>query len=548
MTTPATHEACARRWCHALPRFAVIDIAFGLGWTFGEAAVAAGELELALAWARAHPVQGRWFSRSAALSRVSQALRDGGRDELARELLAEAFTSVPAGQDDQVVDLLVQHELDDANVSLIALHRVLPSNPDKAHAAELAWYLVRAQLDPEMETAYLEALTSAFPRIDRASEAHCAIAAALWILHARRGDADAAAEARQHVLDTQASDFIGVPSYAGRAVIAAALAAGELAAVAPRFHGPLRRDVVDAFVRGGDPDGALALAYPPRWLPARLARACPDDARAPSWRASAEAAEPEMVEQYGEGLLTAGELREARLEFAAMHASSDRPRAREVVAAITREALDKVAATLDDGRNFVVEVAAGQRELGLVADDKWFTPQGQRRLERALAEWRDAPDMTARFRQARPGRTIFAAAAALGLRGDEAGALALMERAFVGEEGLVSLIQDLQPELVAARLATDQIEAALALARFEPLAAAAVAPIVVELAAMGHLPEALELLGPALDRVCTVRDLHTLMPAVLAVSADRAACAAEMLAALTRADAEVATISALVDG
>ncbi|PCC75668.1 hypothetical protein SAMN02745121_00208 [Nannocystis exedens] len=111
-----------------------------------------------------------------------------------------------------------------------------------------------------------------------------------------------------------------------------------------------------------------------------------------------------------------------------------------------------------------------------------------------------------------------------------------LERAFVGEEALVSLIRDVQPGLVQAYLATDPIEVARELARVEPMRPAALAPVVVELAGFGHLAAALELRVPALARATSPDDLVTLAPAVLAVAADRSAATA-MLDELDRADA-----------
>ncbi|MFY0531151.1 hypothetical protein [Nannocystis pusilla] len=228
---------------------------------------------------------------------------------------------------------------------------------------------------------------------------------------------------------------------------------------------------------------------------------------------------------------------EARLELIALRGAHDRSRARTELLTLAASIAADHAAVLQNARQFITDVEAGTRSLEPEIDEQWFTPDGERALARTLKEWCAAPDMATRFRIGRRGVRIFHAAAAFARRGDVARAEALMERAFVGEEALVSLIEAVQPGLVPAYLATDRIEVALALARFAPMRSDALAPLLVELAEFGHLAEALELLAPALERATSVGDLVTLAPAVLAVAADRSAAAAAMLDELDRADA-----------
>src|SRR5690242_11627810 len=56
VSTVPSSEACAWWWTNELPPLAAADLAMKLGWQFGEAALASGEVGLALAWARAFRV------------------------------------------------------------------------------------------------------------------------------------------------------------------------------------------------------------------------------------------------------------------------------------------------------------------------------------------------------------------------------------------------------------------------------------------------------------------------------------------------------------
>lgn len=545
MTTAATSEACTRRWCDELPRLTAADLAAELGGSFGEAALATGESELALAWARAYGV-GSVVGRSTALGRLASAARDAGEPELARWLFSEA--SACAQYEWHRVDLLVDAELDDPALFAIVRDRLARLGDDRRGPAERAWCLVRARLAASEEAAQLEIVGQTLARLSPDDERRVAADAALWIVHARRGEAKAASLARQRVVEAVEAGLDVLPPARARAVIAAAAAAGELAAIAPSLPWLLLRDIVVAHVRTGDVAGALARPHPPVWLPAVLARLLPDDPRAPAWSASAEASEAIVAEQADEGLLTSFELRDARIELAALRGRSDPGRGRAGLGEAIRDDVERLHATLQATRALVAGVGAGTRELALVGDDKWQTPRGERALARALERWCGAPDWAERYRQGRDGATIFAAATAFALAGDQPRALELMERGFVGDESLVSLIEAVQPALVTAWLATDQIERALGLAWADPLGGEALGPLLVELVAFDHAEDALALLGPGLERATSCAELRALAPAILAVADDREACAAAMLAALARAEAEIAGFTALAAG
>jgi hypothetical protein len=526
VTHESTAETCLERWWDDLPRRAINDYVHALGWTFGEVALAVGDVALARAWAQGFRVDSV-FARATALSRLAEAAR--GRPELVSALLREGYAC--ATHESQFVELLLVDDFADPAVAAVARERVYERLSELGGTADLAWYLVRARLPAAEEAAHLATLERVLPHRNEASR--CAMAAALRIVHARRGDL-AAAEAARQLIDLRRP----LPLYASRAVIVCAAAAGELAAIAPELDYFVRRDVLVALVGGGDVEAALA-----RWpgesvaRDALFARLAPDHPRAAEWRARAEAGAAELDQQYAEGLITSFEVHEAHLELIALRGAHDPSRARAELLTLAASIAADHAAMLQNARQLLTDVEAGTRSLEPVIDEQWFTPHGERALARALDEWCAAPDMAARFRMGRRGARIFHAAAAFARRGDVARAEALMERAFVGEEALVSLIQAVQPGLVPAYLATDRIEVALALAQFEPMRPDALAPLLVELAEFGHLAEALALLEPALERASSAGDLVTLAPAVLAVADDRSAAAAEMLDALDRADA-----------
>ncbi|MDC0672607.1 hypothetical protein [Nannocystis radixulma] len=541
MSTVPSSEACAWWWSSELPPLAAADLAMELGWQFGEAALTSGEVELALAWARAFRVD-TVNGRPTALGHLARAARDVGRIELARQLLAEAFACARHAW--HRVELILDAEFaDDAIAALVRDHVI--DREGGLDVVELAWYLARARLLDEEETPRLAIVTRVLSGLPREDQRRCAVDAALWLVHARRRETQAAADARQRVLDAVEAGLDIWPMGRSRAVIAAALAADELLALAPRLPWMLTPELVAALVRGGAVERALALPYPPAWLPARLARTRPDDPRAAEWIASAEASEAVLAEQYAEGLITSFEHRDARLELAAMRGRSDPARALAGLVDIMTDHAGGLLAGLHATRTSVTEVGAGE-ELELVGDEKWSTPGGERMLARALTEWCDAPDWPSRYRRGRHGANIFAAATTFALAGDRPRALALMQQAFVDDQNLVALLEPVQPTLVTAWLATGQVEQALGLAWAKPLSPVAVAPLIVELAAMDEAAEALKLLGPALTRAKDSADLRALAPAVLAVADDRAACAQEMLAALSAAEAAIAGITTSV--
>lgn len=509
----------------------VSDFARGLGWAFGEVAVAVGEVELALAWARAiEPEAGR----AAALGRVAAALL--AIDERhAGLVVAEALGSTRyAGE---VVSLLSDCALD-RFVFTGTLARGTTADSLVA-AAELAWVVARdGGYAPEDEARALASIRAA-PGLD--DELRLAIAAALWIIESRRGDADAAAAARRQVLD--ADRLATMPVYVQRAVITAAAYAGELPLVAGRLAFTMTRDLVAAYTRGGDVDAALAEAGGWPWIPVYLARMVPDDPRAAEWRERAQALGAELTERYADGLLTKFEEREARLELIALRAVDDSEEARSELIALVGTDVDRATASNAARREFVAGVAAGTRTLAVEANPKWFTPRGERALARALAQWCEPPDLRSRYSERREAAKIFDAAAAHGLRGDQPRALELMARGYAGEADAVSFIDEVQPPLIRALIVTDQVQRALELGFACALPPDALAPLVVELDASGYRDVALELLGPGFDRTAGSAGLFHLARGVLGVADDVVAAAGRMLAALAEADAELAAFA-----
>jgi len=544
MSTTATREACTRQWCSLLPQLAPADLAAKLGSVFGEAALACGADQLARAWARAFCVDSV-VGRSTALGRLASAARELGRPELARELLAEAFAC--AAHEWHRVDLILDADLADASVAALVRDQMTPRADRPRGVVELAWYLARAQLPADEEDAQLAIVTDVVAEQPPADQRRCAVDAALWLVHARRGDRATAAEARARVVDAIAAGLDFMPPGHSRAVIAAVMAAGELPALARELPWMLIHDVVAAQVHAGDLTTALMMPYPPPWLPARLARARPDDPRAPAWIASAEAHGATLAEEHAEGLITSFEFLHARLELAAMRGRLQDPRGRAGLVDVLAEVADPLVACLHATRTLVTEMGDGQ-EFTREPDPKWSTPKGERKLARALEQWCSAPDWRTRYQRGYHGAQIFAAATTFALSGDEPRALALMQRAFVDNQHMVALVERVQPTLVTAWLATDQIEQALGLAWATPLAAPALAPLLVELVEFDETARALDLLGPALARAYSAADLHALAPAILAVADDRHACAQEMLAALSAAETAIGTITACAPG
>ncbi|MFY0531150.1 hypothetical protein [Nannocystis pusilla] len=194
-------------------------------------------------------------------------------------LLREGYAC--ATHESHLVELLLVDDFADPAVAAIARERVYDRLHELGGTADLAWYLVRARLPEAEEAAHLATLARVLPHRNEASR--CAMAAALRIVHARRGDL-AAAEAARQLVDLRGP----LPQYVSRAAIASAAAAGELEAIAPELDFFVRRDVLVALVRCGDVEAALA-RWPGRASPVTLSslawrpsiRAPPSGARGP---------------------------------------------------------------------------------------------------------------------------------------------------------------------------------------------------------------------------------------------------------------------------
>lgn len=558
-----TAESVVDRWCHDLPRTAAAELANALGETYVEAAVAAGCIDVGFAWARAPLAATRiGQTRSQTLMRLALALRvtDVPSARIA-DLWLEAYSVAPYGRNGALIDLLVAGDLRTPAVLAAARDRVLQSRRDMYGAAAIAWYLVRAPTGSNDQNERATMLAQIQRTFDAPNElyidepiARAALAAALWVIQLRQGDMDPARSARDFAFQTISSPVItAISPRAQRAALAAAAEVGEFGAIANLMPNlavqapALCAEFVDALVRAGQIDAAAAFAEHANQatrLFARLARRAPDDPRAANWIERASAAEVELPALYEEGLLSADEARDARLELVALRGDrGERDRARTELGAVAAAIRSDVAAAGARMLAHLQQVRAGERGPALPGDARWFGPDGARALERALAKWEAATDRIQRIRVRRQAALILEAAAALANRGELTRARGLVDRVLGHRDDETELPKFVDGPLVAAWIALDKLDRALAHAHEAgSLAPDAIAPIAVRLAELGRLPEALEFVGTALDRANERADLLALAPAVLAISSDRRACAAAMLAAWHRGETALDTL------
>jgi hypothetical protein len=132
--------------------------------------------------------------------------------------------------------------------------------------------------------------------------------------------------------------------------------------------------------------------------------------------------------------------------------------------------------------------------------------------------------------------TILKGAVAHARGGDIARGRELIERVY--QEAEYEFVSPhFEGPLVAAWIATDQLERALGHVREHGASSETIGPITVRLAELDRHSEALELLGPVLDRTEALVDLLGLVPAVLAISPNLRDSASAMLEAWDGCDA-----------
>lgn len=540
-----TPSSVLKLWCRRLPVADAADYSRLLGELYPEAAVSAGCIDQALAWARAASpknVLGA-ATRARALSLVARALRN---HEIAPErlddLLLEAYAAAPYGRHGDLVDLLAGGDLERPSIREAARARVTQTRRDSFGAAAIAWYLVRAsatQAEQTYHDALLEDVQDVFDSPSGAhldeNDARAAIAAALWVLRTRRGESEQAGAARAEAFELSSGSILLL--FPQRCVLAAAVELGALADIAALVSELARApwaELAAALARTGQTEaitGLLEAETAPRWLAARIARLLPDDVRASGWIEKADVGEQQLAALHEDGLLTDEEVRDTRLELASWHGSrGDVERARAELARVTEACRDELNAAWEPVAAHLRAVADGTCGPEPDADPSWLDAAGAERLERALTRWDAATDMRSALRARRAGKTILQAAAAIARHGDPLRGRALIDRAL--RNGMEAWVQ--KAALIAALVATDQLD--LALARLDGIieSAETIAPIAARLGVLGKTSAALELLGPALDRAERRDELHVLAPAVLAVAPDATSAAREMLAAWQR--------------
>ncbi|NMO14264.1 hypothetical protein HPC49_17660 [Pyxidicoccus fallax] len=562
-------ESLLDRWCEALPGSAGAELAEALGELYGEAAIAAGCIDVAIALARApfaiEPGL-RDKPRNNALTRVALALsKSDVPPARVKALWQEAYAAAPLSRHGELIHLLVAGELADPELHAVARNRVMQTRRDICGAAAVAWYLVRAPAESVDETehaAMLKSIRRTFEssreefRYSDTEHAHLriAVASALWVIHVRRGELDLARPARELVLEGLDSDGIRIlPSFVQRALLAAAAEVGELAGWVSRWDelslSAVSGEVLDALVRTGQIDTAVEVAGQPgrpTELFARLARLVPDDPRASMWIEQAATAESLMAIYKEEDLLSSEEFRDARLEFAALRgARDDRERARLEIAAISADIRAEFAASEARLLAHLEQVRDGARGPALPVDERWFSPEGTRSLEKALTKWAAASDRRQRLLTRRSAMMILEAAVAFAGRGELDRARELVARVEGAEPpgDPTVLFWMVAGPLISAWVAIGRLDDALAYAhKSGVLGCGVITPLVVRLMELGRSSEALEFLGPALDPPFNWRVLCHLAPAVLAVSSNARMCAAAMLQAWRRADTVLDTL------
>lgn len=524
MSVKPTAEQCLELWCKKLPGYVAGAVAQANGELLGDVAVAVGDTALALTWARTLSPDGE-VTRAAGLLRVARAFEGReGVDPI--EVRREAIGSIIYEAD--LFDVLVRDSLDEGTLALLARRKA--TGDALFDAAVDAWTLVHLT-DKELATREMPRLAAVYEATanDKDIEGHrCLLATGLWRKAAMMRGGDVA-RWRDIVL---ALDPVLMRLHVQRAIIVAASV--DLPLVADKLSWIAKRDIIDLYERINRRDAALAAAGNQLWALGYLARVYADDERAPQWIASLEAYDEH--DAHLEGLITERERNETTLERIALRGRNDAKAAREELVALVDEAILRARETIDEERTWITDVVAGRKELDIEPNAKWYTPDGMRRLESLRRTWKACTDERARYRESFVAKKIFEAAAAFGLRGDHELAMSLIEEGYAGDRDSVSFYPKCQPELVAAWIATDQVQLALNLAFADPeMGAEALGPVVVEVAAYKQVPAACELLARGIERARSWQELFLLARGVLAVADEEVKAAKRMLDAYAAA-------------
>ena len=491
---PWTAEDALAAWLEHMRATSRSAMAASLGPLHMHGLVDLGHVDIALACARAHSTAAvSPWQRCVALAELAVRLESA-------ELALEALACVPFGGPGLLLDVLLILDLRDPAVRRAARTRALEARPDRLGVASVAWYLARSEEDDEGLLARVR------QRMDRPDErehygdesGQAATAAALWMVHTRRGEHEPAAEMRARVVAALADEGRASLGFASRGIQIAARACGDV---------------------------ALAESFPARPRPASIAEAEANIAR--------------IREGYEEGLYLMSELDAAEYDLLLLKlAEGNREANVREYAALARSSRDAVVGTGAELRAGVEQVRGGGSPIAFTADESLLEPEAVRRLQRQVEMWTAAPDREGRRRLASRGRRILATATAMAGRGDLARASELAALVLDADERPVVDAR----EAIVALLAIGELDRAVAHADAVFPGCEAIAPLVVHLAAANRVDEALAWLRRAFSYAWNRGRVVALAPAVLAVAEDPQAAAEEMLACWDEANASLADL------
>lgn len=482
----ATPHTLLTRWCEAIASTSLADLAAALQGSYPLALVEAGCLDAAFAWARAPLTGSGALTRSSTLATLATSLPGRMPADRIDDVWIEAFACVPYGRDTALVELLWVMDPTRPAVRAAARARTFNARDDLYGAAAVGWYhaCVAEPVDDRVIARLQRHLDRVDDRLTSDRPARAALAAAMWILRTRRGEpADAAC-----AIATDSATAAGDRGFAEAAMAHARTLLGDPGPVAPIAPVTLE-------------DAGARLAT--------------------------------VREGYDEGLYTAYELREARLDVARCAAAGgDLARARAMLAEIATESRGELIAIDRAIHAFVEAVRAGTRGPELLVTD--VDPAA---LDKAIARWTAATDRRARLRARRAGTLILQAATAIARRDRHRG------------RDLAALVLDHEDSLGyldGAAVATAWImlgDLDRAIERAEHGSGEASGPVAVALAQQSRTGEAIALLDNVVHRVRHRDEVAALAPAILAIAADPQSAAATLLDAWAHADAGLAALS-----
>lgn len=477
-------------WTTQMMAMSASSFMASLGFRFATELANVGCLDTLRAWARAP------LTDAPTLATLANLLRS---DELWRE----AFARVSYGRRGELVEVLLEAPLNDPALRRIARTRALIARPDLCGTAALAWYLVRS---PEDDPALLERVMRQLAHLDADTSdpsPRLALDAALWLIHARRGEADAAKALRERILTTVQSHHY-------------------------RYRGPdFARSAVVAAARVHDDHALLELLLGPP-LPSALGEA--------------EAHLAKVEEDYtdGLGIYSDMEAAETNLFWRRIEHGDCEFKLRELIG-LARKNQEEIVASGSEVRAQLEDVSNGEPLPAILASDRPSAPVAKSKLDRHIARWSAATDRAARQKAQSAGQAILQAAIALAEQGEVERARALIELVLDADDCPVVN----QRTAMVAWLALGELERAVAFAENCFVGCEALAPLVVRLAEAERSSEALKWLCAAFRYVSDRHRITLLAPAVLAVAGNQRAAATAMVATWARADA---SLDALLPG